>query len=314
MYDKVKLWLDRSVIGGSYPTFADCLSRAKEQVDRQTGETKVFGCLEGLKVSMYCTGVSIIGSLSKYLYKDNIYPLDRHTTKEAVEKMSDTLHTDIAKADVTGLEFGTILLLSKPVEAYLQRLGSMPKMQRLHLGKGTLYYKSKSKEQPKTFAFYDKTAQELQSGVTLPTGLEGQNLLKYELRLNRRLAKQLNVREVKASTLTDREFYRALVERWQNAYFSISKQKQVITGNMNEIKTVSDAVNVFMALLMANSTKDAVGRFIDTLRAANVFTDRKNYTRLKNKLEAIADKTGVVTDDELIKELDNEIKNVAAYL
>lgn len=128
--------------------------------------------------------------------------------------MSDTLHTDISKADVTGLEFGTILLLSKPVEAYLQRLGSMPNMQRLHLEQGTLYYKSKSKMQPKNFAFYDKATQELQGGVTLPVGLEGQNLLKYELRLNRRLPKQLNVKEVKASILSDREFYRALVVRW----------------------------------------------------------------------------------------------------
>lgn len=53
MYDKVKLWLDRSVIGGELSTIADYLTKATEKTDRQTGETKVFGCLEGLKVSVF---------------------------------------------------------------------------------------------------------------------------------------------------------------------------------------------------------------------------------------------------------------------
>lgn len=89
MYDKVKLWLDRSAVGGEYPTIADYLTKAVEQTDMQTGETKVLGSLEGLKVSMFCNGISIIGSLSKYYYPNNVYPLDRHTTKEALTKMSE---------------------------------------------------------------------------------------------------------------------------------------------------------------------------------------------------------------------------------
>lgn len=314
MYDKVQLWLDRSVIGGVYPTIPHWLTRVKEQTDYQTGETNFFGCLEGLKVSMYSTGISIIGSLSKYLYKDNIYPLDRHSTKEAVEKLSDTLHTDIGKAKVTGLEFGTILLLGKPVEAYLLRLGGMPKMQRLQVEQSSLYYKSKSKKPSITLAFYDKAKQEHQDGGTLPAGLEGQNILKYELRLNRRLPTLLNCGEVKASTLSEKGFYKLVLERWESYYFSISKKKQLIIDSMSEIKTVTDAKNVFFAQLMAKSTKDDVGDFIEELRAAHVFSDRKNYTRLKKQLEKISDKAGIAKDDELIKELDNAIKNVGAYV
>lgn len=314
MYDKVKLWLDRSVVSGEFPTIADNLSKAVEQTDRQTGETKVFGSLEGLKVSIYANGISIIGSLPKYLYASNVYPLDRHTTKEALSKMSDTLHTDVSKADVTGLEFGTVLLLSHRVESYLQRLGETPKLQRVHFEDGTLYYRSKSRLQPKTLAFYDKVAECKQGGVEMPTGLEGQNLLKYELRLNRRLPKQLNVREVKASTLTGRKFYKALMQRWQNAYFSISKRKQVKTDVMSEIKTVSDAFNVFVARLMANANKDVVSGFIDELKDAKVFENRNYYDRLKKKIQAISETADVTVTDELIKELDNAVKNSGAYL
>lgn len=314
MYDKVKLWLDRSSVSGEFSTIADNLSKAVEQTDRQTGETKVFGSLEGLKVSIYANGISIIGSLPKYLYASNVYPLDRHTTKEALTKMSDTLHTDVSRADVTGLEFGTVLLLSHRVESYLQRFGETPKLQRVHFEDGTLYYRSKSRLQPKTLAFYDKVAECKHGGVEMPTGLEGQNLLKYELRLNRRLPKQLNVREVKAATLTDREFYKALMQRWQNAYFSISKQKQVKTDVMSEIKTVSDAFDVLVARLISQSDKTQIQAFMEEIKRADVFKNRVNYTRLKKKIDGVLNKANFTTSDELIKELDDGFKNIGAYV
>lgn len=177
-----------------------------------------------------------------------------------------------------------------------------------------MYYRTKAKAQPQTLAFYDKLAEQRQNGVKLPVGFEGQNLLKYELRLNRRLPKQLNVREVKASTLSEKQFYKMLLRLWQNKYFSISKQEQVKTNIMSEIKTVSDAFEVFVARLMAVSNKDAVAGFIDELKEAKVFQDRNNYTRLRKKIQAVASKAGLMQTDELIKELDDAVKNQGAYL
>ena len=90
------------------------------------------------------------------MYGNNIYPLDRHTTKDALEKIGKTFHVDMNKAKVTGLEFGTVFLLSHKIPYYLQMLGDMPKLERCRFEEKTLYYKSKSKEQLKTLAFYDK--------------------------------------------------------------------------------------------------------------------------------------------------------------
>lgn len=313
MYDKVRFWLDRTAIVGDYSTIANYITKGITQTDIQTGETKLFGSLNGLKISMFCNGISIVGSLPKYLYGNNIYPLDRQSTIEAVSKISDELHTDISKADITGFEFGTVLLLSHSVPSYLARLGEMPKLVRVHFEAETLYYKSKSKQQPKMLALYDKIAEQKAKGCKLPVGFEGQNLLKYELRLNRHLPKQLKVEQVKASTLTDSNFYSMLVNLWQRDYFSINKQQQLKTNVMSKIKTVSDAFNVFVARLMATASKDDVAGFIDELKDNKVFADRKNYTRLKNKLVATASKAGVTETDELIRELDNVIKNTAAY-
>ena len=169
MYDKVKLWINREDMAGDFSVIPNLLTKATEQTDRETGEFKIFGSLDTLKVSVFCSGISIIGSLSKYYYPNSIYPLDRQTTKQAITKLSDALQCDMTKANVTGLEFGTVLLLSHPVHEYFAHLGAMPyPFKRYHFEPGTLYYRTGSKEQPVTYAFYDKILEAKKSVLSIP--------------------------------------------------------------------------------------------------------------------------------------------------
>ena len=310
MYDKLKIWAART---RATPDIGKFLDNAKDQIDHATGEIRTFGSLDGLKVSVFTGGISIIGSLSKYLYSNNIYPLDRHSTAEAVEKLSDNLHLIISDAKITGLEFGTQFVMRHKPEDYIRKLGEMPRLQRYHFEVGTLYYKPRGKQQPKVFVFYDKKADAVAKGMTLPDGLSDANLLKYEMRFNQRLPQQLGVPEVTALTLSDKEFYRQMVRRYQDCYFSISKQNQVKTNIMNEIKTVSDAYDVLVARLINQSDQTLITAYLEELKEAKTFEDRKSYTRLKKKIQDVAAKADLGSD-ELVKELDNEIKNVGAYV
>ncbi len=311
MYDKIKLWAART---RATPDVSRFLDKAKEQIDHETGEVCTFGSLNGLKVSIYMGGISIIGSLAKFLYPNNIYPLDMNSTAQAIEKLSDNLHLPITDAKVTGLEFGRAFVMAHPVESYLSKLGDMPRLLRYHFDVGTLYYKPRGKQQPKVFAFYDKKADAAAKGMVLPVGFEDANLLKYEMRFNGRLPQQMGVPDVKASTLSESGFYRQMIKRYQENYFAISKLNQVKTDVMSEIKTVSDAFDVLVARLINGSDQTQITAFVEELKEAKVFEDRKNYTRLKRKIQEVATKAGVTTSDELIKELDDEIKNVGAYI
>ena len=311
MYDKVKLWTART---RETPDVSKFLDRAKDQIDHETGEVCTFGSLEGLKVSIYTGGISIIGSLAKYLYPNNIYPLDRHTTAQAIEKLSDSLHINLNDAKVTGLEFGTQFVMAHPVENYLSKLGDMPKLLRYHFDVGTLYYKPKGKQQLKVFAFYDKKADAVAKNMALPVGFDEANLLKYEMRLNRRLPQQLGVSEVTASTLSENLFYQLLMKRYQDSNFSISKNNQIKTDVMDEIKTVSDAFYVFVARLMTQSDPTQITDFLEELKDAKVFDDRKCYSRLKKKIQDVSTKAVLKISNELIKELDDDIKNIGAYI
>lgn len=311
MYDKVKLWATRT---GDTPDVSKFLDRAKDQIDHETGEVCTFGSLEGLKVSIYTSGISITGSLSKYLHSNNIYPLDRHSTAQAVEKLSDSLHISFNEAKVTGLEFGTQFVMRHQVSDYLPRLGDMPKLLRYHFDVGSLYYKPKGKQQSKVFAFYDKKADALAKDMILPLGFDEANLLKYEMRINGRLPQQLGVSGVTASTLSEKTFYHSMVKRYQENYFAISKLNQIKTDVMDEIKTVSDAFDVFVARLITQSNQTQIAGFLEELKDAKVFDDRKCYSRLKKKIQEVATKADITVSDELIKELDDEIKNIGAYI
>lgn len=316
MYDKVKLWLDRCDIGDQYPNIASLLDEATQQTDLRTGETRTFGSLQGLKVNLYVGGLSIVGSLPKYMYGSNIYPLDRKTTAEAISKIGGALHLSLDDAKVTGFEFGCCFLMRHRVREYLDRLGSMPRLQRYRFNQETLYYKHRGQRQPKTFCYYDKVADAQRKKMEIPPGLQDANLLRCEIRLDGRLPHQLNVPEVKASTLTDNHFYKIVMKQFQETYFSISKMNRLKENVMSEIKTVADAFDCFVGKLMnqAGQSQEQVDDFLQELKAAGVFKDRVNYVRLKQKIERAANKANLSIQDELIKELDDEFRNVGAYV
>lgn len=316
MYDKVKLWIDRCDVGEQYPNITQYLDEAMEQTDLRTGETRTCGSLQGLKVGLYVGGLSIVGSLPKFMYGSNIYPLDRHTTAEAIIKIEDALHISLIDAKVTGFEFGYCFLMRHRVQEYLDRLGSMPRLQRYRFNPQTLYYKHRGQQQPKTFCYYDKVADAKKKKMEIPQGLQGANLLRCELRMDGRLPYQLGVPEVTASTLSDRRFNKIVMNRFQNDYFSIVKINRLKDNAMSEIKTVSDAFDCFMGKLMnqTGQSQEFIDDFLQELRNADVFKDRVSYTRLKKKIERAASKANLTITDELISELDDEIRNCGAYV
>lgn len=311
VYDKVKLW---SAINPTTPNISQFLSNVKEQIDHETGETSFFGSINGLKISVYPNRLSIIGSLSKVLYHNNIYSLDRKSTAKAIEKLSDLLHVDMKEAKVTEFEFGTQFIMQYPIECYLSKLGEMPKLIRYCFNKNTLYYQTRGKQSNKTFIFYDKKADAITKKMLLPAGFEKVNLLKYEMRLKGRLSKQLGVPEVKALTLYDNTFYKRLMDMYKNSYFSISKKQDSYNPDLSCITTVSDAFKIFIARCINQQETGLISDFIAELKANDTFKDRKNYSRLKKKLGELTCKTTTDKKNKYIQELDDAIINISTYV
>lgn len=313
MYDKVGFWLDREDIRDDMSLISNRLCNAEEVVNRETGEVKIRGKLDNLRVSVCYGGCRVVGSLAGYYNTNNIYPVDRGTTKKAITKISDNLGVDVNKAKVTSLEFGTVLLLNNKVSEYLKCLGEMSsKFNRCNVSSDTLYYKKGNRQSPVVYAFYDKIKEARVKGLSVPIGFEGQHLLKYEFRLRGHLARQLKVGDVKASTLHDEYFYQMLLNKWRDDYFAIKKRKQIDFTRMSKIKTVNDAINVYYAILEGEDVCKA-SSFVEALKNANVFSNRTGYYRLRLKLQEIRNNNPLAVSDKLIKELDDAILNTCAY-
>lgn len=310
MYDKVKLFCTAP----PEIDFSQYLTDGVSQTDITTGEVSYHGSIDGLRVNAYPNGVSVIGSLTKYLHQgNNIYPLDRHTTREAIDKLSDALHVDMHRAKVTALEFGAVFLMQRPPQDYISQLGAMPRRERIQVTPHSLMYRRKGRLQPDTLAFYDKAADAQAKGMKMPKGLENANLLKYELRLDGRLSKQLHRDCVTAADLYDRQLYGDLMHRWATAYRQIDKQPKQAAPDFSQIKTVSAAYDAFVATLLTSSTSDQISAFIADLKAANAFTDRKYYSRLRAKIEQVAAHSRQSTTNALISELTDAVTNTIAY-
>lgn len=314
MYDKVTIWKDGRV-REEYPHLLTLLSDAKEQTDLETGEIKVYGSLQGMRVGIYPTAIRIDGSIAKFLYEGgNMIPLNRHTTEEAIKKLSDALQINLEDARVSALEFGAnFLIRHKPAE-YLKRMGELPRRQRYTFNIDTLYYRHRGKEQPDTFCLYDKISDAKAKGMPIPAGFEDKNILRVELRLNGSLAKQMGVAEVKASTLYDRQFYSKIRGRFINTYFSITKINKLNANFMAEIKTPKDAVDGFLGLMLSKAGQgmQEIDNYLEELKANQVFADRINYKRTRDALYKAASKAKLSSKDELVAELDDCFINLKA--
>lgn len=308
MYDKVKLWLDRYKIAEAYTDIPYYLENSWELTDPDTGEVKIFGRLRGLRVNLYTGGVMIEGSLAKYHNGgNNVEPLDRRGTAEAIEHLSDLLHCKIDGAKVTYMEFGTNFLMSHEVNEYLIRLGEMPWLQRIE-SFGSLYYQGKGKKKPKVFTFYDKLSDADVKGMDYPDNLRGQNLLRYEMRFKHRLPALLKVAEVNASTLSEKAFYRHMVKLYRDYYFSIRKHSNKI--DMTKIKTTpAKAAEGILGALVSMADPDMVKQLIERYE----FEDAKSSTRLKDKINKAMNEANK-GKDELIKELDDCVENCSAWI
>jgi hypothetical protein len=281
------------------------LSEITERKNAKSGYS-CSGKLKNYAVSVYENGISLKGSLAKNYFGDNLHTLMRQDVKQAIEKLSAELHTDLTPAKVTRLDVSTVISTRRPPADYYRYLGSKPYFQRLQSTPDTLYYNNHQRQ----IIFYDKTKEASAKEVQIPDILQNSNLLRYELRYTKRLNKQLNT-ELTTAKIYDMEFYRSIVQSWHTEFKTIQKLKNqsFMTDN---ITTPKEAQTALFAYLLQQSGQSTIDEFLKELKAKNVFEDRKYYSRVKAELNRmLAVTTGQKSD--LMQELETAIFDIARY-
>jgi hypothetical protein len=306
MFDTVNFWIERVSISGGQPF--DVLPYLSEITERQNDKSgySCTGKAGDYTVNVFEYGISLKGSLAKYLLPSNIYTLGRRDVKQAIEQLSDNLHIDLTVAKVTRLDVSTIIPTKRPPSDYYRYLGNKPYFDRVLSTPDTLYYNNHQRQ----IIFYDKTLETTAKGVQIPEILQNSNLFRYELRYTKRLNRQLNV-DLTAAKLYDVEFYRPVIQRWYNEFKTIQKLKNnsfMIDG----ISSKKEAKDALFAYLLQQAGQDVKDRYIADLKAGKRFKNRSDYTKLDTELNQIlAAPKG--EKNELMQELETKMIDIARY-
>ena len=308
MIDTLGLYQIRESIRGGNPfDVVPYLSDVTEKYNEKQGQSCTGKVLDFF-VKVYENGSLFLdGSLAKFYFEgENVNTLTRRATQNAIEKLSDYLHTDIEAAKVVRVDISTIIPTKRPPCDYFSYLGNKPYFQRLQATDNTLYYNNHQRQ----IIFYDKGKEARAKGMNIHEQLQNDNLFRYELRLLKRVNSQLKA-DVTAQTLYDEAFYQSIIQRWYDEFKTIQKLKNHSFMTEN-ITTIKDAETALFSYLLQQSGQSIIDEFLNDLRANNTFKERQRYSELKKRLHTISvAPTGEQSD--LMQELETAIYNVAKY-
>lgn len=290
----------------------DLLCNANNKFDSQTGELIYMGGnLSNLKIMLSQWCLKIKGSLCKYYLGDNFQTLKYSDVRLAEERLSDELHVNVSKADITRLDFGTNLIMDNPTEVYFNHLGELRYFERVQFKSGVRYQTFN-----KTLCLYDKNKEAKQHKEVIPDSYKGCNTLRYEVRFMHKVADQLKLNEVIGATLYDRDVYNLLFKEWQNAFSKITPINETQTDFINKD---SMKLRNLRLLGMLPRIEKAGGKlqFIQQVNEAykrGDITRRQADTRKKNCRDACGLNNDFMVECKMYAELKNKVLSTTLLL
>lgn len=310
MFDSVNFRLTQAEVSGvDFLTETPCFLDDVGEHHFTGGQVVITGRVGGLKVSLNTFQVKVSdGSLCKWYLGDNYQTMSRRDTKQAIEKLSDTLHLPMAKATIYRLDIAQNLILRYPPEVYMNHLGVLAHSTRLQ-NKGSLYYMRNGS----TLCFYDKNREQHSKRESVPELYEGRNVLRYEQRYTKRLPKLLNVPEVTGALLYDEAFYIDLLNRWRDTYTAIQKIND-ITLNFQSMRTKKELSNMGILALVeqVGGQNQMLEQITEAAKRGEL--SKKQAFDLRQAINAACKvKEGITRPSDAIQELDKKVSEAVAF-
>ncbi|MBV6513927.1 MAG: hypothetical protein FMNOHCHN_03509 [Ignavibacteriaceae bacterium] len=218
-----------------------CLKIRKEYQNNRK-EIQTEGAIRNMKVTFTERGVFGNGSLTKFLFGNNIADSNYSDLEEAAEELSDLLDTPLSDIHISSMEIGFNLLMRKPPKEYLSRLigakGFL--IQEYEAGKRFINKGSRA------IKFYDKVKefQGRNRNEILPD-LKGMNFLRAETRLNRLNTLKLpSPGKQTLKSITQGDQLKRLSEIFDSQMKEVNFMRQV-SGIPGKIKTQKDLDKLF---------------------------------------------------------------------
>lgn len=271
-----------------------------------TAEPITYSKLNNLEVAERIGSISIVGSLPKYYFGNNIQTLNRFEVKMALQKIQDELKINLLDAKIFRMEIGTNLIMKYPYKNYLNFLISAPYTIKGFINDTILFIND-----IRELIFYGKIKEQIDKKI--PVTKEYINfentMLRYELKFKKSLKKQFE-KSVFVKDLFDRDFYFDTVERWKDNYNSIIKMQRIPVN----IKAHSTPKKYETFILSKAINENGLENYLSDIDAnIHIFNTRLGADRCKKKIIKLAQLKDYSEPNELINELDQKIKAKAEF-
>lgn len=309
MYDTVNLKLEAVKVGGV--SFIDEIPYYLTDVGfhEYNGVQSITGNLNSLKVYASSWQIKVKdSSICKWYLGDNYKTIGRGDMQRAIERMSDELHLPMNLATVTRFDVGCNVITQHPADVYFNHLGEMKWAKRLVQPDG-LYYKKTNE----CICFYDKNKEQKVRGVKTPEIYKDRNVLRYEQRYLKRAPSILGVTEITGASLYDERFYITVLNRWLEAYKSISKIND-IQLNFNAMKTKQQLYRQgILSLIERAGGELAFLAQISEAQKRGELTPKQAYDLREAVKQACQEQEGLTIKSDAISELDKKIYEAIRY-
>ena len=185
---------------------------------------------------------------------------------------------------------------------YYPYLGQLSRFERYEQP-NSIYYN----QQAKRLLFYDKIEEAKKKGMTIPKQHIGDNLLRYELVLNKGISRYLKYNGLYVQDLGSEELFKKLLHLWYSYYQQIQKHSKQLNTMSNNISNPKTALKELLEELIRKNP-ESVDHWCKRIKEEQLFKHKAYYSRLNSKIRKIH-QTEVVRNP-LIDELSSKIENI----
>lgn len=267
----------------------------------KSGNKIIVGYLRNMRIQISETSLSIMGSLSKWHFGNNIQCLSLVDTKKAIASLEEEIGIPLENARVTKLDIGANIEMKYKPELYLNKLSSLGKLHRGSFKKSSLYF---TNEYSTKLRFYDKKKEVKKKDRNNLIMIDAENLLRYELSFFNRFKDQFG--SVYAKDLYCPSFYLKMVKGWYTNYMKIEKKTNYDLLNVLKFTGKKDFRNSIVLFICSNYNVSE--RLEEAFKKGEIDSSEKHL--VKSAIKEALNTPINTTEKPLIDELTEKVEAI----
>ena len=269
MIDSIKITLSDEVLRGRPDMDTSTMDLIENGYNHRENYTYATYQLDNFRVRVYKHQIVLIGSLSKFYASNMPHTLSDPEIKLAINELCRRTGLPLWRGEMQLIDIADNFIMEHPVQYYLDCCKDTPKYKRIDAYGSTLYYKKDGID----IRIYDK-AKEVKEKSRGQISFDDDNVLRFELSINKRVNRRLKIKKAKVAMLLSTTIRDRLKLLWLKEFMAIHKQEAL---DFNElVEDVPDFKNQVIIQGVENlGGIHTVFNMIKRLKEKDVFNDKQ---------------------------------------